>query len=381
MSLRRQLLFATLSLPCCAGLAQADDLQLYGRLNLGLVHYGGYGTGHAATTRMHNLSSRFGVKGSEELGQGLRAQFVIETGFSADSGDGVMASREATLGLEGSFGRLRLGYMLSPLDDLHGIAGPGWLTSITNDNQNGFWANGYSNLFTGGSVGSTACKQVAGPDGNSNSFAFDNRIGNALRYDSPQFGAGWRLATLYALGEGNCGAWASSSKLQYQSGALNLALAWQLHHNVRGAGLRDQIWMAAGGWQLTPEHYAGFWWQTLRYDNPGRDTLRQQAFGATWRYSVGAQLWEAAWYHAGAGGGAQTPVFSGIYIGPGSASDLLIAGWRYRLSKRSELWAQLAQLRNGRNAAYELGAGGKAGATGNLGAHPHALALGIKHDF
>lgn len=360
--------------------AQDSAITLYGRLNIGVAHYSG--AAQPPITRLLSLSSRFGIKGTENLGNGLSAQFVIETPVSVDSGDSVLGNRETSVGLEGGFGKIRLGYMLSPLDDLHPIAGPGYVTSLTNDNLNGFWANGYSNLFTGGSVGSTACTQVAGPNGNSNSFAFDNRVGNAIRYDSPNL-SGWRIASQLALGEVNgCHAFASSNKLQYQDAKWNVALAYQLHRNVRGLDLRDHIWMLAAGYQITPTHYLGGWFQTLKYANPGRENLTQNAFGLTWRTHLSsANLLELAWYHAGAGRGTQTPVFSGIFVGPDTKADLLIIGARHVLSKRSELWLQLAQLRNSRNSGYDLGAAGRAGAAGSVGARPKALALGIKHDF
>lgn len=380
--------FALLSLPLLAcGLllatppARAQEssaITIYGRMNLGLVHYGG----RESINRQNSLSSRIGFKGVENLGGGYSAQFIIETGLSADTGDSTLGSRETSVGLAGPFGKLRLGFMLSPLDDLHPIAGPGYVTNVTNDNLNGFWANGYSNLFTGGSAGSTACNQIAGPNGNSNSFAFDNRVGNSLRYDSPDM-SGFKFASQYALGEvANCHAWATSNKLQYTRGPLNAALAYQLHHNVRGSGLQDHIWMLAVGYQLAPDHYLAGYAQTLRYANPGLQDLKQNGFGLTWRMNVTkANLLELAWYRAGAGRGQQTPVFSGIFVGNDTASDLLIIGARHTFSKRTELWLQLAQLRNGTRAGYDLGGAGRAGAAGTVGAKPHALAVGIKHDF
>ena len=370
-----------------AGMTSANaqsNVTVYGRVNAGVVNYSGYSQNRPSVTRMNNLASRIGFKGSEDLGQGLAATFMIETGFSPDTGDGTLASREASVGLEGGFGKVRFGYMLSALDDLHSIAGPGYATNVTNDNQNGFWANGASNLFTGGTVGSTACKQVAGPDGNTNSFAFDNRIGNSIRYDSPTMN-NFRIATQYALGEGgagNCsGSYAWSNKIQYQDKQLVAALAWEQHHAVRGLGLNDQILMLAAGYQFTPNHYLGGWWQTIRYANPGLGDLRQQAWGAIYKYQMNAQLFEIAWYRAGAGSGAQTPVFSGIFVGPDTAANLYILGYRYKFSKRTELWAQWAQLRNGNKSGYDLGGAGKAGAAGTLASSPRALAFGVKHDF
>jgi predicted porin len=361
-------------------LAQDSAVTIYGRVNLGVVHYAG--AGRVPITREQNLSSRIGFKGTENLGGGLLASFIIETGIAADTGDAVFGSRETSVGLEGRLGKIKLGYMLTPLDDLHPIAGPGYVTNVTNDNLNGFWANGYSNLLTGGTVGNTACTQVAGPNGNTNSFAFDNRAGNSIRYDTPNWN-GWRGATQLALGEvSTCHAWASSNKLQYSNDRLNAALAYQVHHNVRGVGLKDQIVMLAAGYQITPSNYVGGYAQSLEYANPGLAKLKQNGFGLIWRTSLSAaNTMEFAWYHAGAGRGNQTPVFSGVFVGPDTKAELFIIGAKHIFSKRTELWMQYATLRNSRRSGYDLGGSLRAGTPETIGAKPQALAFGIKHDF
>lgn len=361
-------------------LAQENNVTVYGRVNLGVVHYAG--SGRVPITREQNFSSRLGFKGSEKLGGGLLASFIIETGIGADTGDAVFGSRETSLGLEGRLGKIKLGYMLTPLDDLHPITGPGYVTNVTNDNLNGFWANGYSNLFTGGTVGNTACNQVAGPNGPTNSFAFDNRAGNSIRYDTPVWN-GWRAASQLSLGEvSTCHAWASSNKLQYTSDRLNAALAYQVHHNARGVGLQDQIVMLAAGYQINPAHYVGGYVQALEYDNPGLAKLKQSGFGVIWRTKLSpANTMELAWYRAGAGRGNQTPVFSGIFVGPDTRADLFIIGAKHIFSKRTEIWMQYATLRNGRNSGYDLGGSLRAGSPGTVGAKPQAIAFGIKHDF
>ena len=60
-----------------------------------------------------NSGSRFGLKGSEDLGNGLTAGFVLENGFSADSGElstgGKLFDRESQLYVKGGFGTLSFG--------------------------------------------------------------------------------------------------------------------------------------------------------------------------------------------------------------------------------------------------------------------------------
>ena len=62
-----------------------------------------------------NLGSRFGFKGSEDLGNGLKVGFILENGFSADTGalpaNGRLFDRESTIYLEGDFGNLKFGRM------------------------------------------------------------------------------------------------------------------------------------------------------------------------------------------------------------------------------------------------------------------------------
>lgn len=71
-----------------------------------------------------NLStSRFGLKGSEDLGSGLKANFNLEASLKADTGasaTGRFWDRAAWVGLAGGFGDLRLGRIDSPIGDIAG---------------------------------------------------------------------------------------------------------------------------------------------------------------------------------------------------------------------------------------------------------------------
>lgn len=59
--------------------------------------------------------SRFGFKGTEDLGNGLTVGFVLENQFSSDTGalnsSGLLFHREASLFLEGGFGKFAMGRM------------------------------------------------------------------------------------------------------------------------------------------------------------------------------------------------------------------------------------------------------------------------------
>ena len=72
-------------------------------------------------------ASRWGIKGTEDLGGGLSAGFVLEQVFDLASGastDGF--NRQSYVSLAGEFGEIRLGNVLTPLDDLNGNANSGY---------------------------------------------------------------------------------------------------------------------------------------------------------------------------------------------------------------------------------------------------------------
>lgn len=101
-----------------AGSAFAADVTLYGVADLGL-NYQHQKVGDAdATSKFsqnsgQNSASRFGLKGTEDLGNGYKVGFVLENGFNADDGTlgngGRLFGREANVYLQGDFGTLSMG--------------------------------------------------------------------------------------------------------------------------------------------------------------------------------------------------------------------------------------------------------------------------------
>ena len=69
-----------------------------------------------------NLSgSRWGLKGQEDLGNGLSAVFNVETGFNSVNGDFTDGfNRRSVVGLKGSFGQVLLGRDYTPMDTIGG---------------------------------------------------------------------------------------------------------------------------------------------------------------------------------------------------------------------------------------------------------------------
>lgn len=132
-----------------AGSAFAADVTLYG-----LVDYGfNYTHKDADTTGVdddssfqmksgQNSGSRFGLKGVEDLGNGLKVGFVLENGFDADTGalgyEDRLFGRESQLYIEGDFGKVSFGRVgqlasMNGTFGLFGVASPfssGWGNTV-----------------------------------------------------------------------------------------------------------------------------------------------------------------------------------------------------------------------------------------------------------
>jgi predicted porin len=111
-----------LAVLAAAGVAQAQSsVQLYGIVDL-VVHKD---KGVSAMMTSGGVSgSRWGMKGSEDLGGGLKANFLLEQGFSADTGVGAGFGRQSYVGLSGGFGEVKLGKIWTAYDDISGATNP-----------------------------------------------------------------------------------------------------------------------------------------------------------------------------------------------------------------------------------------------------------------
>lgn len=106
-------IFGLVSIPAVA----QSNVTVYGLID-GALAYGK--SGDSKFTGIHNdvlSGNRFGLKGSEDLGNGLRTVFVLEQGFAVGNGQAVSSRqfhRQAYAGIEGSFGTIALGRQYAP---------------------------------------------------------------------------------------------------------------------------------------------------------------------------------------------------------------------------------------------------------------------------
>ena len=111
-----------------AGSAMAADVTLYGVIDTGLNYIHTNPASGASTSKFsmatgQSAGNRFGLKGTEDLGNGWKVGFILENGFDADSGVlksykkdkadnavyDTLFGREASLNVSSDFGKLTFG--------------------------------------------------------------------------------------------------------------------------------------------------------------------------------------------------------------------------------------------------------------------------------
>ena len=193
---------AVLSALSTASFAQSS-VTLYGIVDAAIAveDTGETGKGSRKVLNSGNQSSsRFGVRGGEDLGGGLTAEFNIESGLALDTGaaDSAFWGRRAVVGLKGGFGSLFLGREYSP------IAGVAAASDIFGQ---GFFGTNLS-AFTSGRL--------------------SRRLSNSVSYRTPSFG-GVQASFVASPSEGVSSA----------SRVLGTAVEYSMGRLYAGAGYHD----------------------------------------------------------------------------------------------------------------------------------------------
>lgn len=152
------------------------DVTLYGQIDLSIDSIDIDGAGD--DINMNSNTTAIGVKGSEDLGNGLKAIFLLEYQTDASgttSAQGLNGGRDQWIGLEGSFGKLRFGTMSTTYKSSGAMIDPLYRTS-----------------FEGRSWGlQSALHSGSGDNG-------QGRATNAIGYDTPDFN-GLSAAATYSF--------------------------------------------------------------------------------------------------------------------------------------------------------------------------------------
>lgn len=118
--MKKSLIALAVASAAMAGSAYAANVEVYGLLDTSLAYVyadpdasGHDGEGKFTMENAREFGSRFGLRGSEDLGNGMKVGFVLESGIKSDSGEldqgGRLFGREAHINLTGDFGYIAFG--------------------------------------------------------------------------------------------------------------------------------------------------------------------------------------------------------------------------------------------------------------------------------
>jgi predicted porin len=322
--------------------AAQTNVTMYGVVDMAVesADNGGPDGRHTMVNSGDQSTSRFGFRGTEDLGNGLKALFNIEGGFAADTGvsdSSGLFQRRAVVGLEGAFGTVTLGREYSPIASVAGA---------TDEFGQGFYG---SNLSAFGSGRAT------------------RRLANSVNYRSADFN-GLKLLAAYSAGEKTTGPSGDLKGigLEYTLGNLYLGAAY---HSVKNdANTEDK------------EYGAGV---AYKFDQLGGFEIKGNYLGAD-PHGPNNQFKQ---YNLGAGypiGAGKILVnFQQDKLETGAKGNAWALAYSYSLSKRTNLYASYASMNNNGLATFALNSSSNSvtpPATA-LGADPSVFAIGIRHTF
>jgi len=380
-----------------AAQAQSANVTLYGRLNVDLEFVSGKQPDGSNPTvnRVSSNSSRFGLRGVENIGGGLSAIFQIEQNVSGDTGNSSssgIASRETFVGLQGGWGTFQMGKFLTPYDDIHPIFGnaPTLTTSVLS--TAGIWANGNNNKAGNG---------------------FDARLGNSLRYNTPNwsgFTGELQYSTRDSSGNttqtpngGDNGDHASELRHAnvvsvggfYNNGPLNVGLAYERNNKVRCDNCNDDGFTVAAAWDFGTlfnvfAFRLGGVYEHLKYETQFNQDVKRDFWGVSGTIPLGAGRFYGFYGQANNGTGSApdgTVIGSGVFNnpavgdvvkGPDTKGRQWEVSYSYNLSKRTMLYAGYVKILNHAKARYSFNINSYSVATGG---DPGAAVFGMVHFF
>ncbi|QYY30863.1 porin [Cupriavidus pinatubonensis] len=343
-----------------------SSVTMYGVIDTGVEYVNNVGTAGNALVRMPNITgtvpSRWGLRGTEDLGGGLRGLFVLESGFGPDAGTagqgGRLVGRQAFVGLSGPWGQVGLGrqYTMTfwgTLDsDILGpnIYGSGSLDSYL-PNARADNAVTYKGKFGGLTVGA--------------SYSFGRDAVNAG--PSP---AGTNCAGENPADKSACREW--SAMIQYSTTWWGLSAVYDSQRGGPGAfagltssGMRDDR-LSLGGYVLLDRAKIGA--GVIRRDNDGSPTPRSDLWYGGVMYDITPAVTLSG------------EVYYLKFHNSGNKAFLYAARAAYAFSKRTSVYATAGFIDNRGQLALSVSSGAS-GSNPVPGGNQFGTMIGVKHIF
>ena len=305
-----------------AAMAQSS-VTLYGRVNTTVERQE---VGNVKTTGLFNNASRFGFKGTEDLGGGLKAGFQLESGFNSDTGasSSTFFGRQSEVNLSGNFGMVRLGNFFA--ESYYATAD---YVSLHNHN-------------TGSS--SDAFYAYVMPDA------------NKIAYRAPALGNLTLEAAVSMHEQAVGGKNAFDLAANYNLGALALGAGYSKLDDVNQFGLRAMYTFGAftvGGYYQRDENG--------REGTTVANSGKRDNFRLAGAYNLGASE-----FHVNVG---RTNSYKNV---ADSSATQFTLGYNYNLSKRTKVYGYYTRVNNGALSDINVTKSGD---------NFNSFAVGVRHNF
>ena len=354
-------------------------MTLYGVVDTGYRSVSSGDNKFSGMANGNNASNRLGFKGTEDLGNGLKANFVIEGDLTPNDGTaaGLSFKRQNTIGLAGNFGEVRMGRDYTPAFRVFGIADPfgtvgvgsagNLLWSTVVDTTGVAAANLPTNstfLTNASAANSSASRTTARVTAADPNVVRSN---NSFAYYSPTF-SGFNGSFMYSTGAQNTYSLKKTGdmtglSLNYANGPLVVAYANQVTKGGEATTDNQKFTtdFLAGSYDFGMAK-AALGYREEKLSVPG-DSLKTKSM----IYSVSAPV------------GAVTLKASYITkkLDSEKAGDQFAVGAVYDMSKRTALYATYAQLKN--EAGFANTVGSAAASAG--GVKSKGFDIGVRHSF
>jgi len=290
-------------------------------------------------------TSRLGVRGTEDLGDGLKAGFWLETGLNVDSGTQSDATRfwnrRATVSLIGNFGEVRLGRDFTP-------------TYL-----------GYSEYDPFGDNGVAASGKFDSSLGTARDTG--TRADNQITYLTPGNIGGFYGRASVAAGEGTAGKKYYGARAGWAAGPIDVSAAYGQTEVAPVAGDdKFKTFDLGASYDFGVVKAMGYYTQS-KFVN---QKIATYSLGAV--VPVGVGQIKAAYTHVNAPGTTAT----GVNVDANDA-DQVALGYIYNLSKRTALYTTAAYVKNKGNATFAVASAPAIAA----GQKSTGLELGMRHAF
>ncbi len=350
----KKLLIATAAMAMVAGTAQAQSsVTIYGIVDNGVINAKGVNTSNQSVTNLASgglSTSRWGFKGTEDLGGGLTASFVLESQIAADTGVGGGTTTMSGASTNSLFNRASFVALSSKSA---GTLTLGRMNRVDYDavvSQDSFGGNNFGGATNVAYLG-------ANIDGG------EPRISNAVKYTSPSL-SGLVLSYQHGFGEqaGDAAKYRQSViGADYTMGNLKLTVTSGEEKSSTGAKLEERTQFLGSYNFGVLKAFAGYMEREVEGD---ADKTKSTYVGAI--IPVNAKVNVLVNYSD----------IKNVNVTADDA-DVYAVGATYAFSKRTTAYAMYGQSSNDGTAAV----GASSLATTGAGQDQKATMVGIRHVF